>query len=324
MRRDKQVVKIPEIISQGLFDEAVRAQYARISASLPPFFANIQVYELHLTESRRRIDLSTLVRNTPVDRIAFAQWVAGMQKTYPPEAFHALYRLAHAWVQDPRPFANIHFLWLEFDHSADTTHLTVPGLVAGFLPGTHPDILQRDILHLATLLPLQAEAIRSPLSQAFAEWGACAGSCTFSYMLGRRPGNAFRLLFAAEELHFIDKLTAALPDTDNKFKFGSISRQLAAMPGYVRLELNLDETGILPMRAVHQFAYLHPGSARGPADLLHREGICTDENIEIVKELASGNESVTSPHLLATKLLYHGQNNPLTGKVYFRHIAYPA
>ncbi|MGB3182209.1 MAG: hypothetical protein WBB45_12515 [Cyclobacteriaceae bacterium] len=322
MARNKQVVQIPETLSKSLFDEALRAQYARISASLPPFFSSIQVYELHLTESRRRIDLSTLVRNTPEDRMAFAQWVAGMRKTYPPEAFDALYRLAQAWVHAPGPFANIHFLWLEFDLRADSTHLPVPGLVAGFVPGTEPEMIQRDILHLATFLPLQAEAIYTSLSQVFTQWEACTGSCTFSYMLGRRPGNAFRLLFAAEELHFTDKLTGALPDADNKFKFGSISRQLAAMPGYLRLELNLDETGILPMRAVHHFAHLHPGNAPGPADLLHYEGVCTDENIGIVRKLAVG-QGPTSPHLLATKLLYHGENRPLTGKAYFRYIAYP-
>lgn len=317
------MVQIPDSISQHLFDQANDVHFRQISRWLPPFFSHIQVYEWHLSETAHCLDLSTLVRNVAEDREVLCRWVDKMRDYYPRDAGEVLASLAYAWKDNPNAFSNIHFLWLEFDLKPGTDKLSVPSLVAGFVPGISPEELQKDILHLAAYLPLDAGAIRKPLRTAFRTWEGCTGSCTFSYMLSRQPGNRFRLLFGAEALHYVDKFIEPLPDTNYKAKFAGVSRQFAALPGYTRLEINLNETGILPDRAIHQFAHLHPDAAISMLDVLQREGLCTMDRIHKTKRLLADEGFLASPHLLAAKVLYHGETTCPTGKAYFRHIKPP-
>lgn len=328
MQNSKRVdALIPASIDRALFDNTLYEQMRHLQPHLPPFWAGIQVYELHLSAPGRRVDLSTLVRNIPEDHQAFCQWVKSTKPYYPPESYQALQSLSEALVSEPEAFAALHFLWLEFDLPAAGSALPVPGLVAGFQPGLAIDTIQQTILQLARHLPLSEAAIREPLRDTLHEWKGATSACSFSYMLSRQPGNAFRLLLGAED-DDLSRFLAAMPRGEMARNFRSLAKELAGCPGYLRLELNLNEQGILPARALHQFAHLHPHHAKEAFQFIDKAGLCTPENRRIFNNIIPANSSVEGllappVHLLASKVLYHGEDTSLTGKAYFRHLPLP-
>ncbi|MFA0963575.1 hypothetical protein AB9P05_17355 [Roseivirga sp. BDSF3-8] len=315
----------------NLLEEEARGRLQAMPAALAPFLSAVQVYELHLSSHRPRIDLSVLIANRPRERDAFLRWVCTTEGLYSKGVHTALDNLAHAWVNRPRDFEYMEHLWLEFDIAGhnDNNKYPVPSLVAGFRRGISPEDLFGSIEKLAACLPLDLAKTAPALKRLISEYNVAALGCTFSYMLSRNPGNQCRLLAGAEGAETVKRFTNELPDTELSGKFASLAKRLiTAYTGPVRLEFNLGEKGVEADRAIHCFSHLSPHRAIDLLQEVYTAGrLCQDERYSEALSLLQNTKGVEKEgavvHLLAIKVLYHAENERLSSKAYFRQIANP-